>query len=410
MSWSLASMSSSAGLLFNNTRARTTTAAVASKEYAEVATSMEVAAAGVCVETHLRFVVAAAAASGRLQRRSRRQYVVAHSSIVTPIVPFCRHKRLSSSSRCRAKSKVEARVVEEDGFESSADDAELPAKGLEKWIIPVEKAFNVLATEAVIMVLDAFYAQRAYARFYVLETIARVPYFAFVSVLHMYESFGWWRRADYLKVHFAESWNELHHLLTMEALGGDERWVDRFLAQHIAVAYYFMTVFMYLISPRMAYHFSECVEKHAFHSYDDFIKQHGEELKKLPAPEVAVKYYTEGDLYMFDEFQTDRLPNSRRPKVDNLYDVFVNIREDEAQHCKTMLACQTRGNLRSPHSLVQSTPPPKVIPDTELVQEKIVILPPAECAGIIECAITSSSFADRARKKGIEVKLDHLPS
>ena len=24
-----------------------------------------------------------------------------------------------------------------------------------------------------------------------------------------------------------------------------------------------------------------------------------EELKKLPAPEVAVKYYTEGDLYMF---------------------------------------------------------------------------------------------------------------
>lgn len=41
---------------------------------------------------------------------------------------------------------------------------------------------------------------------------------AFISVLHMYESFGWWRRADYLKVHFAESWNELHHLLIMEVL------------------------------------------------------------------------------------------------------------------------------------------------------------------------------------------------
>lgn len=38
----------------------------------------------------------------------------------------------------------------------------------------------------------------------------------FISVLHMYESFGWWRRADYLKVHFAESWNEMHHLLIME--------------------------------------------------------------------------------------------------------------------------------------------------------------------------------------------------
>ena len=37
-----------------------------------------------------------------------------------------------------------------------------------------------------------------------------------MSILHMYESFGWWRRADYLKVHFAESWNEMHHLLIME--------------------------------------------------------------------------------------------------------------------------------------------------------------------------------------------------
>ena len=41
---------------------------------------------------------------------------------------------------------------------------------------------------------------------------------AFMSVLHMYESFGWWRRADYLKVHFAESWNEMHHLLIMEVI------------------------------------------------------------------------------------------------------------------------------------------------------------------------------------------------
>ncbi|KAE8700447.1 hypothetical protein F3Y22_tig00110556pilonHSYRG00005 [Hibiscus syriacus] len=39
---------------------------------------------------------------------------------------------------------------------------------------------------------------------------------AFVSVPHLYESFSWWRRAGYLKVHFAESWNEMHHLLIME--------------------------------------------------------------------------------------------------------------------------------------------------------------------------------------------------
>ena len=105
----------------------------------------------------------------------------------------------------------------------------------------------------IITILDALYRDRDYARFFVLETIARVPYFgegpvllhacdsrslnfaaqivcalllsvlmtpdycsAFISVLHLYETFGWWRRADYIKVHFAESMNEFHHLLIME--------------------------------------------------------------------------------------------------------------------------------------------------------------------------------------------------
>ena len=74
-------------------------------------------------------------------------------------------------------------------------------------------------------------------------------------------------------MHFAESWNELHHLLIMEALGGNERWararsaaqrsargvatllrcshaapralqVDRALSQHTAVGLYWITCMM----------------------------------------------------------------------------------------------------------------------------------------------------------------------
>ncbi|OAY25870.1 ubiquinol oxidase 4, chloroplastic/chromoplastic [Manihot esculenta] len=245
---------------------------------------------------------------------------------------------------------------------------------LERWVIKLERSTNVFLTDSVIKILDALYRDRAYARFFVLETIARVPYFAFISVLHMYESFGWWRRADYLKVHFAESWNEMHHLLIMEELGGNAWWFDQFLAQHIAIIYYIMTVFMYALSPRMAYHFSECVESHAYETYDKFIKEQGEELKKLPPPKVAVKYYTEGDLYLFDEFQTSRAPQSRRPKINNLYDVFLNIRDDEAEHCKTMKACQTHGNLRSPHSY-----------EEDAVDVSGCILPQADCEGIVDC-------------------------
>ncbi|MQM08446.1 hypothetical protein Taro_041299, partial [Colocasia esculenta] len=260
----------------------------------------------------------------------------------------------------------------------SRQATEDPAEGtpgvVERWIIKFEQFVNVALTESVIKVLDAFYHDRDYARFYVLETIARVPYFAFISVLHMYESFGWWRRADYLKVHFAESWNELHHLLIMEELGGNALWFDRLLAQHIAVFYYFMTVFMYAVSPRMAYHFSECVERHAYSTYDKFIKLHGDELKMLPAPEVAKKYYMSEDLYLFDEFQTARAPNTRRPQIENLYDVFVNIRDDEAEHCKTMKACQSHGKLQSPHSNPEYTE-----------DDSSCVLQQADCEGIVDC-------------------------
>ncbi|CAN0037744.1 unnamed protein product [Discosporangium mesarthrocarpum] len=40
----------------------------------------------------------------------------------------------------------------------------------------------------------AYYGKRTYARFYALETIARVPYFSYVSVLHLYETLGFWRK------------------------------------------------------------------------------------------------------------------------------------------------------------------------------------------------------------------------
>lgn len=40
---------------------------------------------------------------------------------------------------------------------------------------------------------------RSYARFYALENIARMPYFSYLSVLHLYESMGRWRKAEYLK-------------------------------------------------------------------------------------------------------------------------------------------------------------------------------------------------------------------
>ncbi len=205
-----------------------------------------------------------------------------------------------------------------------------------------------------VLIVDGIYGNRPYPRFYVLETIARVPYFAYLSVLHLYETVGFWRKADWLKVHFSETWNELHHLLIMESLGGARNWGDRFLAQHVAILYYWIVVPLYLLFPRYAYYMMQLIEDHAYHTYDTYLTTHEAALKAQPAPQIAINYYRDGDLYMFEEMQTTSRLEFRRPKVDNLYDVFVNIRDDESEHVKTMVACQqpeAQITFKSPHTV-----------------------------------------------------------
>lgn len=200
------------------------------------------------------------------------------------------------------------------------------------------------------VLFDTIFEGRDFARFYALETIARVPYFSYTAALHFYETIGMWRQAKYLKIHFAEDWNEMHHLMIMESLGGSERWSDRFIAQHIAVGYYLLALTFYFWNPTLAYNLNQYIEEHAFATYDTFTKENEEELKKKPAPKVALDYYTGDlqDLYMFDAFQTGSC-DIRRPKIDNLYDVFIAIRDDEAEHVKTMTALQTELELSNSH-------------------------------------------------------------
>ncbi|KAK8965484.1 hypothetical protein KSP40_PGU010583 [Platanthera guangdongensis] len=112
-------------------------------------------------------------------------------------------------------------------------------------------------------------------------------------------------------------------------------------------------------------------------------RRFAEELKKLPAVQVAIDYYMNEDMYLFDEFQTSRTPNSRRPKIENLYDVFLNVRDDEGEHCKTMKACQTHGNLRSPHSNAGSP------------QDVECAVHTADCEGFVDCFKKSLAAANR---------------
>ncbi|CAM9160653.1 unnamed protein product [Phaeothamnion confervicola] len=194
---------------------------------------------------------------------------------------------------------------------------------------------------ALCWMLDVVFEDRPLARFWLLETVARMPYFSYTSMLHLYESLGWWTiGSDVRKIHFAQEINESSHLLIMESLGGDQLWLDRFLGRHAAIIYYWILNALFLLSPFLAYNFSELIESHAVDTYSEFLDQNEELLKSLPPSEQAMKYYQSGDMYLFDAFQTARPAHSRRPILRTLYDVFACIRDDELEHVKTMFACE----------------------------------------------------------------------
>lgn len=87
--------------------------------------------------------------------------------------------------------------------------------------------------------------------------------------------------------------------------------------------------------------FCALLQHHAYDTYAEFAEQNAELLKSIPPPLVALNYYKSGDLYLFDQLQTGwPAKEPRRPPCSSLYDVFINIRDDEGEHVKTMAACK----------------------------------------------------------------------
>mmetsp|Transcript_16933 Transcript_16933/g.23972 ORF Transcript_16933/g.23972 Transcript_16933/m.23972 type:complete len:288 (-) Transcript_16933:182-1045(-) len=173
-----------------------------------------------------------------------------------------------------------------------------------------------------------------------------MPYFSYITMLHLYETLGFWRRsADVKRVHFAEEWNEFNHLLIMESLGGDQSWWVRFMAQHSAIAYFVALLALWSISPTLAYKFSELLETHAVNTYGQLLDENEELLKELPPSTAAVQYYSFGAADpFFGEYQTTALSKGepiRQPGTEmrTLFDVFTAIRADEGDHVGTMKAC-----------------------------------------------------------------------
>ena len=135
------------------------------------------------------------------------------------------------------------------------------------------KKFNEIVLNITVTIIDYLYRGRDFQRFWVLEEIARAPYFAFLSVLHLRESLGL-RGPEHLylmKQHFEQSVNETEHLEFMESRGGNAYWIDRFFARHLVLIYYWINVVYYWVAPKSAYHLSYEVEVHASVTYAKYL-------------------------------------------------------------------------------------------------------------------------------------------
>jgi len=143
------------------------------------------------------------------------------------------------------------------------------------------KKLNSAVLNVTVAILDFLYRNRPSQRFWVLEVIARAPYFSFISVLHFRESLGL-RGEDHIylmKEHFYQALNETEHLEEMETRGGNEHWIDRFFAKHLVLLYYWIMVAYYFISPIDAYDINMKIEKHAYETYVKYSAYHPEDVK-----------------------------------------------------------------------------------------------------------------------------------
>ena len=132
---------------------------------------------------------------------------------------------------------------------------------------------NTIILNTTVAIIDFLYKDRDFQRFWVLEEIARAPYFAFLSVLHFRESMGL-RGPEHvylMEEHFGQTLNETEHLEYMESRGGNAYWIDRAFAKHLVLIYYWIMVVYYGLFPVSAYDLNEKVEWHAAHTYEEYL-------------------------------------------------------------------------------------------------------------------------------------------
>ena len=106
-------------------------------------------------------------------------------------------------------------------------------------------------------------------------------------------------------------------------------------------------ILLYLVHPRAAYHLSELVEQHAYHTYDAFLGEHEAELRRRPVPHIAHEYYS-ADGYYSAYVHGSSVDAATPRELESLYDVFCAVRDDEGSHWRTLVNLVQRDEVDAP--------------------------------------------------------------
>jgi ubiquinol oxidase len=157
-----------------------------------------------------------------------------------------------------------------------------------------------LATRLLVKGMDPVYGRSgSFAKYQVLELIARVPYqswerIAYLAIGRVHRDAGLARRIhERLEESRSQQDNEEWHLLIMSELAAREGtgygWLRYRLLPHItATVYYLLSWLLFLIAPAASYRLNADFEDHAEHEYMAFVAAHPElESRPWDCPEAA---------------------------------------------------------------------------------------------------------------------------
>lgn len=184
--------------------------------------------------------------------------------------------------------------------------------------------------------VDLIYGRaRSIPKFKVLEVLARVPYQSwehagYIAVTNASERPVTARRMfDQVQASRHQQDNEQWHLLILEELTRTleikEGFVrHRLVPRILAMAYYQLSLVLYLLKPAWSQRLNADFEDHAEHEYALFVEEHPE----------------------FDEMPFDSHFVEDYGRFDSLADLFRQIGRDEREHKEESLAAMAQPRLR----------------------------------------------------------------